>query len=234
MNKKVMIITGTRKGIGHELAQYYLGKGYFVAGCSRGPGNIDHKGYTHYQLDISEEEAVIKMVRNVYRKYNRIDVLLNNAGIASMNHFILTPTDTAHKVFNTNFFGSFICIREAAKAMIKQKYGRIVNFSTVAVPLKLEGEAIYSASKSAVEMLTHVTAKELGELGITVNAIGPTPVRTDLIKSVLSKKIDALLKAQAIHRFGEIDDIVNVIDFFIDDKSNFITGQILYLGGISR
>jgi 3-oxoacyl-[acyl-carrier protein] reductase len=230
---KVIIISGTRKGIGNELAKHYLKQNCFVAGCSRGNTSIDHPNYTHYQLDIADEKAVVKMIRDIYKKYHKIDILLNNAGIASMNHLILTPIDNAHRVFNTNFFGSFVCLREAAKIMMKQKFGRIVNFSTVAVPLRLEGEAIYSASKSAVETLTQIAAKELSKFGITVNAIGPTPVQTDLTKSIPKEKIDALLNKQAIQRFGEFDDIANVIDFFIDDKSNFVTGQIIYLGGVN-
>lgn len=229
---QVMVITGTRKGIGKELAEYYLKKGYFVAGCSRSSTSIDQPNYTHYQLDIADEKSVVKMVRDIYKRHQKIDILLNNAGIASMNHLVLTPTDTAHRVFDTNFFGSFIFLREVAKIMIKQKYGRIVNFSTVAVPLKVEGEAIYSASKAAVETLTKIAAKELGKFGITVNAVGPTPVQTDLIKAISEEKIDNLLNRQAIRRFGEFSDIINVIDFFIDDKSNFITGQIIFLGGV--
>jgi len=230
--RKVMVITGTRKGIGRLLAEYYLKNNYIVAGCSRKNSSLVHPNYTHYQLDVADEESVVRMVRDVYDKHHKIDILLNNAGIASMNHFILTPIDTARRVFDTNFFGSFIFLRETAKVMVKEKYGRVINFSTVAVPLRLEGEAVYSASKSAVEILTKITAKELGQLGITVNAIGPTPIQTDLIKAVSKKKIDDLISRQAIRRLGEFKDIVNVIDFFIDDKSNFVTGQVIFLGGV--
>jgi len=232
MRKRIIVITGTRKGIGKELAEYYLAKGYFVAGCSRGGKSIDNPDYTHYQLDIADEKSAVKTIRDIYKKHHRIDVLLNNAGIASMNHLLLTPTDTARRVFDTNFFGTFIFLREIAKIMIKQKYGRIVNFSTVAVPLKLEGEAVYSASKSAVETLTKIAAKELGKFGVTVNALGPTPIQTDLIKAIPKLKIDNLLNSQAIRRFGEFSDITNLVDFFIDDKSNFITGQVIFLGGV--
>ena len=229
---KVIIITGTRKGIGKELSKYYLEKGFFVAGCSRGEPNISHENYLHYSLDVADEKSVVKMVKEVYKKFGRVDVLLNNAGIASMNHLILTPYSTVRNILNTNFLGSFLFIRESAKIMIKQKYGRIVNFSTVAVPLQLEGEAIYASSKVAIEKLTKIAAKELGGFGITINAIGPVPVSTDLIKNIPAKKINNLLSKQAIRRYGEIRDIANVIDFFIDDKSDFITGQVIYLGGV--
>lgn len=230
--RKVMVITGTRKGIGKQLAEYYLKNGYCVVGCSRGNSNIDRPNYQHYQLDIADERSVVRMIRDIYKKHHKIDILLNNAGIASMNSLVLTPLDKAHRVFDTNFFGSFIFLREVAKIMLKQKSGRIINFSTVAVPLKLEGEAIYSASKSAVETLTKIAAKELGVFGITINAVGPTPVQTDLIKAVPKEKIDNLLNRQAIRRFAEFSDIINVIDFFINEKSSFITGQIIFLGGV--
>ncbi|EDP75576.1 SDR family oxidoreductase [Hydrogenivirga sp. 128-5-R1-1] len=231
---KVIIITGTRKGIGKELAEYYLSKGNIVVGCSRGESSINHNSYRHFQLDVSDEKKVIDMVRKAKKEFGRVDILLNNAGIASMNHIITTPYRTAKDIFSTNFFGTFLFIREVAKIMIKQRWGRIVNFTTVATPLRLDGEAMYAASKAAIENLTEIVAKELAEFNITVNAVGPTPVPTDLIKNVPKEKMDALLDRQAIKRFGEFRDIVNVIDFFINEKSDFITGQIIYLGGVNK
>ena len=108
-----------------------------------------------------------------------------------------------------------------------------MNFSTVAVALSLEGELAYGSSKAAVENLTRVLAKEISALGITVNAVGPVPIRTDLIAKVPEEKLNKILEAQAIHRFGEIRDVINVIEFYLSPKSDFITGQVLYLGGIS-
>ena len=230
--KKVILITGTRKGIGKELAEYYLSLGCNVIGCSRGPGTIVNSDYRHYELDVSNEKDVVKMVRATKKEFSRIDILLNNAGIASMNHFLTTPYQTVQNIFNTNFFGTFLFSREVSKVMMRQKFGRIVNYTTVASALRLEGEAIYAASKGAIENFTQTISKEVAPYNITVNAIGPTPVETDLIKAVPKDKIADLLDKQAIKRFGTFEDIKNVIDFFIDDKSNFITGQIIYLGGI--
>jgi 3-oxoacyl-[acyl-carrier protein] reductase len=116
--------------------------------------------------------------------------------------------------------------------MKKNKFGRIINFSSVAVPLNLEGESIYSASKSAVEQLTKVMSREVSEYGITINAIAPTPIETDLIKAVPKVKIEKLLQRQAIKRLGNFKDVSNVIEFFISENSSFITGQVIYLGGI--
>jgi 3-oxoacyl-[acyl-carrier protein] reductase len=228
----IFVITGTRKGIGRKLSEYYLNKGYIVNGCSRGGSSITHQNYCHYKLDVSDEKEVVHMVHDVKNKFTKIDVLINNAGIASMNHILITPYSTIQKVFQTNMFGTFLFIREVSKIMMKQKHGKIVNFTTVAAPLRLEGEAVYAASKAAIANFTQTVAKELADFGITVNAVGPTPVLTDLIKNVPRGKLDVLLQKQAIKRFGEFDDIANVIDFLIDERSNFITGQIIYLGGV--
>ncbi len=135
-------------------------------------------------------------------------------------------------MLNTNDVGTFLFCREAAKLMQIHKYGRIVNFAPVATPLKLEGEAIYASSKAAVINLTQILSRELADMGITINAIGPTPIKTDLIKSVPEEKLERLIERQVIHRYGEYSDITNVIDFFIRPESNFITGQVIYLGGV--
>jgi 3-oxoacyl-[acyl-carrier protein] reductase len=232
LEPKTFLITGTRKGIGRELAEYYLSLGHRVAGCSRGESSLSHEKYRHWSLDVADEAAVVGMVKEVARSWGGIDVLINNAGIASMNHFALTPLSTAHSIFSTNVFGSFLFCREVVKVMMRKKKGRIVNFTTVATPLRLEGEAMYAASKASVESMTQVLAREVGDSGITVNAVGPTPVPTDLIRNVPKEKMDALLQRQAIRRFGSFEDVANVVDFFISDRSGFVTGQVVYLGGV--
>lgn len=229
---KTMIITGTSRGIGFYLANHYLEMGFRVVGCGRGDSAIAEDNYQHFCVDVTDESAVKKMFSHVRSDHGKVDILINNAGVASMNHILLSPVSAVERIFATNVCGTFLFCREAAKLMKRADYGRIVNFSTIAVPLKLEGEAIYAASKAAVVMLTQIMSKEFAPFNITVNAVGPTPVKTDLIRSVPEHKIQNILKQQAIHRYGEFSDISNVIDFFIRPESSFVTGQVLYLGGV--
>ena len=232
-NKKVMLITGTRKGIGKSLVEYYVNCGYQVVGCSRDNVEYQLENYTHLIANVSSESEVRAIFTFIRKNFGVLDVLINNAGIASMNHIMLTPKSTVDNILDTNVVGTFLFCREAAKIMSKNNFGRIVNFTTVATPLKLEGEAIYAASKAAIHSLTEVIARELAPFNITVNCIGPTPVDTDLIKSVPREKMERLINRQAIPRKGTMEDIINVIDFFISNKSNFVTGQNIFLGGVN-
>lgn len=230
----VIVITGTHKGIGLKLAQYYLDMGHTVIGCSRHENELCHKNYKHYQVDVSSSDDIDNFAKSVRKEFKIVDVLVNNAGVASMNHFLMTPEDTAKRLMNINYFGSLNCSKAFAPLIRKSSHGRIINFTTVAAPLNLEGEMAYVASKSAIESMTKIMAKELSSFNITVNAIGPTPVKTDLTSKVPEEKLGKLLDSQAIHRFGEFEDIANVIDFYIRPESDFITGQIIYLGGVNR
>lgn len=232
INCPVTLITGTRKGIGKYLVEHYVKLGHKVVGCSRNAPDWTLDGYKHYLADVSDEKAVLQIFSDIRKEHGRLDNLINNAGIASMNHAILTPLSSVHNVLNTNVIGTFLFCREAAKLMQKKKYGRIVNFSTVAVPLNLAGEAVYAASKAAIVSLTKTLASEFAQWGITVNAVGPTPIDTDLVRNVPENKMNELLQKQAIHKMGTFSDVSNIIDFYIKPESTFITGQVIYLGGV--
>jgi 3-oxoacyl-[acyl-carrier protein] reductase len=202
-----------------------------VVGCARGEAPLSDERYTHLKADVSDEPAVRALFSEVRSRLGGLDVLINNAGTASMNAVALTPFDSARQVMMTNFLGTFVFTHAALRLLKSSSAGRIVNFSTVAVPLRLEGEAIYAASKSAVEMFTKIVAREAGPLGITCNAVGPSPIRTALTAAVAADKMQRLIDRQAIRRWAECEDVANVVDFFLRPESSMVTGQVVYLGG---
>ena len=228
----VILITGSRKGIGYHLALHYLAKGFMVVGCSRQESSLSHKNYQHFRLDVTDETEAKKLFGTIRKQYGGLDALVNNAGIACMNPALLTPVETVRRIFETNFLGTFLFCREAAKLMRNQEAGRIVNFASGAVPLKLAGEAIYASSKAAVVSFTQILARELASYNTTVNAIGPGPLRTDLLSGIPEQTIQDVVGRQAIRRMADFPDVTNVVDFFLKPESSFITGQVIYLGGI--
>jgi 3-oxoacyl-[acyl-carrier protein] reductase len=232
-DRKVMVITGTRKGIGHYLVEHYLKQGYLVEGCSRGDSDIHDSSYRHHQLDVADEKAVRGMIADITKRHGRIDALLNNAAIASMNHVLLTPAKTANRMLEVNVTGTMLFCRDVAKVMMRRRHGRIVNFTTIVAPIALAGEAIYAASKAAVVTFTRILAFELGQWGVTCNSFGATPIMTDMIRGVPQDKIDAVVNNLAIKRLGTHEDCANVCDFFISPASDNITGQVIYLGGVT-
>jgi 3-oxoacyl-[acyl-carrier protein] reductase len=227
----VALVTGSRTGIGRYVAEQLVATGYRVVGCSRQPVGWTLDGYTHFEADVADESQVKALLASIRRKYKRLDVTFNNAGVASMNHSLLMPAATLDRIMSVNVRGTFLVSRESAKLMRQRQWGRIVNLSTVAVPLSLEGEAAYVASKSAVEGLTRVMSREFADLGITVNAIGPGPIETELIRNVPEAAIQSLLSRLPIHRMCRAEDVFHVLQFLIDRNSDYITGQVIYLGG---
>lgn len=229
---EVVLITGTRKGIGRYLAEHFVRQGALVEGCSRTMPEWELENYTHHCLDVADETQVKATFSSIRKRRSRLDILINNAGVASMNHILLTPVATVDRIMATNFRGVFLMCREAAKLMQRQRYGRIVNISTIAIPMRLEGEAIYAASKSAVVTFSRILAREVASAGITCNVVAPTPIETDLIRGVPPEKIDAIVNRLAIKRLGRFEDVANVIDFFVKPESDYITGQVIYFGGV--
>jgi 3-oxoacyl-[acyl-carrier protein] reductase len=230
--REVVLITGARKGIGRFLVEHFVKKDALVEGCSRQPPDWSLKNYTHHLADVADEDQIGELMGSIRKRHGRLDIVINNAGIACMNHSLLTPTATLDRVMGTNFRGTFVVCRESAKLMQKRKYGRIVNISSVAVPMRLQGEAIYASSKSAVTTFTQILARELAEFGITCNVVAPTPIETDLIRGIPNEKIHNLVQDLAIKRLGRFEDVANVIDFFVRPNSDYITGQVIYLGGM--
>jgi 3-oxoacyl-[acyl-carrier protein] reductase len=204
-----------------------------VIGCGRGASPIVHDRYSHHCVDVTQEADVNGLFSALRERINVLDVLINNAGVASMNTIALTPTDTARRILETNCLGTFRFSRAALRLLRHSPAGRIVNLTSVAVPFRLTGEAMYAASKSAVETFTRIAAHEFAPFGITCNAVGPSPIKTRLTESVPKAAMKGLLDRQAISEWATTDDVVNVIDFFLRRESQMVTGQVIYLGGAS-
>jgi 3-oxoacyl-[acyl-carrier protein] reductase len=230
-----ILITGASRGLGSYLAGHYLEQGDFVIGCARSEASknlMTHARYRHYRVDVTDAQAVQALLHDVQREVGRLDALINNAGIANMNPIALTPVEVARRIMDTNFLGTFLLSQASIRLLRKSPAPRIVNLSSIAVPLRLAGEAVYAASKSAIEMLTRVAARELGVFGITCNAVGPTPIDTHLLKGVGEEKIRHLVEQQAITRMAQPSEMAHVVDFFLHPDSQMITGQVIYLGGL--
>ncbi len=232
MADRIILITGATRGIGRFLAETFRGRGCVVVGCGRSETAWEADNFDYQSCDVSDEKAVVKLVRGAARKYGRLDAVLNCAGVASMNHSLLTPASSMEKLLKINVIGTMLVCREAAKAM-KKTGGRIVNFSSVAVPMQIEGEAVYAASKAAVETFTKVFAREVAPFGVTCNIVAPSPIDTDLIRGVPAETIEALVKRMGIKRKGTFEDVLQVVDFFLSEKSDGVSGQTIYLGGVS-
>lgn len=229
--REVVLITGSRKGIGRALVEHFVEKGAIVEGCSRSEPDWVLDGYTHHCLDVVDDVQVRAMVRSISKRHGRLDVLVNNAGIASVSHSLLMPTTTAREIVETNFLGAFVVAREATKLMQRHRYGRIISIGSVAPALRIEGEAVYAASKSALLTFTQVFAREVASYGVTCNVVASTPIPTDLIAEVPGDKIDQITQQLAVKRLGTVEDLLNVVDFFASRRSDYVTGQVIYLGG---
>ena len=230
---RFVLVTGTSRGLGRHLAEHLLRQGDSVIGCARGESTLTCERYVHHRLDLTDENAVETLVADTRRRFGCLDVLINNAGTASMNMFALTPVGSMRRVMDVNVIAPMMLTHRAIRLMKGVSSPRIVNVTSIAVPLRLEGEAVYAASKGAIETFTRVLAHEVGRLGITCNAVGPSVIRTDLVSGVPAAKLDRLVQGQAVKREGTAEDVAHVVDFFLSPNSSLVTGQVIYLGGYS-
>jgi 3-oxoacyl-[acyl-carrier protein] reductase len=198
---------------------------------SRREGAIEHERYVHLVADVTDEQASMGVVRAAYNVAARLDVLVNNAGAASMSPVLLTPGSVVDRLIRVNYESTFWMSREAARFMHRRSYGRIVNMSSVAVPMALEGEAAYAAAKSAVETFSRIFAREIAGYGITCNVVAPAPVPTDLTRGVDPAAMEALTRRLALGRTCIPDEVAHAVELLAHPEAGAITGQIIYLGG---
>ena len=226
------IITGTSRGLGRAFAEKLLKEGWNVWGLSRSSSSLKHERFKEYLIDITDEVAVQNAVSQISQSSPSLDLLVNNAGAASMNAFLLTPAKTAEALMKLNYLGTFHCLQTVGKMMVRQRRGLIINITTVAVPLALAGEAAYVASKAAVDALTKVSAQELQSQGIMVIGLGFGPMDTDLTKAVNKEKLNLI--NQSISRPNGTN-LNQAVDFIYEhlNKNSLTSGHLYYLGKIS-
>ena len=225
------LITGTSQGLGLALAERLLADGWTVHGFARGPQTLTHERFTAHAVDVTDEAAVRSAVATVAAS-GRIDVLINNAGSAALNAFLLTPGKVAENLMRVNYLGTFHCLQAVGKVMVRQRGGLVINLTTVAVPLSLEGEAAYVASKAAVEALTKVAAKELASQGVRVIALGLGPVDTKLTRAVPKA---ALAKINGAIGRPEGTTMAQAVEFIVAriGAPDLKSGSVEYLGTVT-
>jgi 3-oxoacyl-[acyl-carrier protein] reductase len=231
-NKKVILITGTSKGIGRYLAEYYVKRGFYVIGCSRNSIDFSNKLYKHFEIDITDEKNIIEIFNFIRKELKRLDILINNAVINPniISSALLSYTDIEIS-YKTNVFSTMIFCREAIKIMMRKKFGRIINIGSMVTKHESLGGILYSPTKSAINSYTKVLSKEIYRAGITVNVVAPSAIKTELSDGLNKVVLAEILSRNAIPEFGKMSDISNLIDLLIKKESNSLTGQVFYLGG---
>jgi 3-oxoacyl-[acyl-carrier protein] reductase len=232
-SEKIVLITGTSRGIGLFLSEYYLERGMIVLGCSRGKPSINHAKYHHFSIDMKDDIAVLTMFRKIRQEFRRLDYLINNAAVnPTISNLALIPEKTISEVFKVNVTAPILISREALKIMMRAKFGRIINIGSMAVVHEVAGESLYTASKSALTSFSRVLAKEVYKMGITVNVISPSAIPTELSEKIDQEALIEVLKRNAIPHYGLMEDVSNSIDMLLRSESSAITGQVIYLGGV--
>jgi 3-oxoacyl-[acyl-carrier protein] reductase len=230
---KIVCISGSSKGVGSKLVDYFINKGAFVIGISRGKDIREIENFFPMQADISNSEELKTVFTFIKTKFNRLDILINNAGISHSSQLNFLSTEKAKSMIDINFLGTFLVTKEATKLMMKNKFGRVVNIGSICSTLEPFGASIYSASKAAIHSLSNSIALELASFNITSNTLALSPFPTEMLSTINQKEIDWYLNEQKIKRLAKIEDITNVIEFYCSENSSFITAQFVQLGGIS-
>lgn len=229
-----MLATGTSRGIGLGVAQYFLGRGYIVEGCSRGAAAIEAPTYVHTTVDVRDEDQVVAWVRAMERRHRRIDVVVNNAGLApAAIPALMTSGGVLDDVFRTNAIGTYLVAREAARVMTARRFGRIINVSSMAVGLHEEGTAAYAASKSAIVEFTRIMAKEWAASGVTCNVIAPSMFPTTAVEALGEAVIARALQKLTVKRTITMAEVCHVLEFLIHPLGGIITGQVIAMGLIA-
>ena len=183
------------------------------------------------KADVSELEQAEKLIKEAKKEFGKVDILVNNAGITKDNLIIRMKEEDFDSVIKTNLKGAFNCLKSVTPIMLKQKYGKIVNMSSVVGVVGNPGQVNYCASKAGLIGMTKSLAKEIGSRNITVNAIAPGFIDTDMTKILSDDQKKKILSQIPLNKFGNVEDIANVALFLASENSNYITGQVIHVDG---
>ena len=232
---KVVLVTGASRGIGLEAAKHFSKEGYKVIGTSRGDFNlgelIGDDSAISVQLDLMSKQSIKNLFANLKSQDLLPSVLVNNAGITKDQLFMRMKDEDWDDVIETNLNGLFRVTKAFIKPMVKNKFGRIINISSVAGLMGNSGQVNYSSSKSAMVGFSRSLAKELGSRNITSNVIAPGFIETDMTTFLNDDEKAEVSKNIPMKRFGTVEDVARCIMFLASDKANYITGQTISVDG---
>ena len=240
MNGQVALVTGASRGIGQAISLKLAAEGVFViatatteSGAEATIAAITAQGGAGraVKLDVTNSADVEALFKNIISEQGRLDILVNNAGITKDGLMMRMKDSDWDSVVDTNLKGTFFCLREASKIMTKARYGRIVNISSVVGEMGNPGQANYCASKAGLFGLTKSAARELAKRNITVNAVAPGFIETDMTAVLPEKGREALLQNIPMERLGSVDDVAHAVNFLVSPKAGYITGQVLSVNG---
>lgn len=225
----LIIVTGASRGLGAAIANRLLGVGEEVFGLSR---NVEGLDYPATSCDVANPEEVHRASREIRSTGKRIKGLINAAGIGFTNFTLLASSTELKSVIEVNLLGTIYCSQAFTPMMVKGHFGRIINFSSIAVALGIRGEAAYSASKAGVEGFSRSFAREVSTLGITVNCISPGPILTDMLEKVPEAQVSSVVNQQIIQKMFAPDDICDLVELLLDKKADSLTGGVFHVGGV--
>jgi 3-oxoacyl-[acyl-carrier protein] reductase len=237
---QVAVVTGGTRGIGAAIAEGLAEKGVnvVVGGRNVEAAREEAAKLTAFgikaigtRLDVSKSDEVEKVFEEIRKEFQRIDILVNNAGITNDGLLLRMKEEAWDSVMDTNLKGVFLCSREAIKDMISQKYGRIVNITSVAAFMGNPGQANYSASKAGIVGFTKTIAREYANRNVTVNAVAPGFIQTamtDILKDNIKEEMKRLIP---LGRFGIVKDIAHAVIFLASPEAGYITGQVIHVNG---
>ncbi|MEY3230779.1 MAG: 3-oxoacyl-[acyl-carrier-protein] reductase FabG [Planctomycetota bacterium] len=238
--KRVAVVTGASRGIGKSIAMRLARDGRHVVLISRSEGPLNEVkaaieaaggSASVLAVDISDATAFAAAIGGIAEAQGRLDILVNNAGITKDNLALRMSDDEWNQVLSTNLTSAFVAIRAAARAMMKNRFGRIVNISSTSGVVGNAGQANYAAAKAGLMGLTKTIARELGSKGVTANVIAPGFIETDMTHNLPQEVKDHVTGLMAVKRLGTGDDIAAAVAYVTSDEAGFLTGQTICVDG---